>query len=110
MPYRPVRAIRQHMRERSGGRTLNISSMTGFAGVPASQRPWVRRMGSAHGFGATPFAFWQYLPTSIVLTSPSRSRAAPAADRHSVRRACCTTFWNSAVIASEMPSVGLTSK
>jgi hypothetical protein len=29
---------------------------------------------------------------------------------HLVRRACCTAFWNSAVIASEMPSVGLTSK
>ena len=33
-PYRTVRAVLPHMRGRGRGRILNVSSMTGFAGVP----------------------------------------------------------------------------
>lgn len=33
-PYRTARAVLPHMRERGRGHILNVSSMTGFAGVP----------------------------------------------------------------------------
>lgn len=33
-PYRMIRMLLPHMRERGRGRILNVSSMTGFAGVP----------------------------------------------------------------------------